>query len=173
VLVALTAAAGLLAAVAASPSPARPPPSPQVRSRPGDVSPDLRIRPWGDAPAATVTARAAPGAGGVMPPCVGDVCQPRVSVPGYEPRYESVSRTELALSYLDRVKLEPFATIAWTLLVTGLRLDYSPPVSDGASPAPAGWGTVFVRVRFRVDADNVPVVPRRPRDQPSPVRGNS
>lgn len=171
-LLALTAA-GLVASVAASPSPARPGALTQLRSRPGDASPDLRIRPWSDAPAATVAARTVPGRAEGMPPCIADVCQPRVSVPGYEPRYEQVSRTELTLSYLDRVRLEPFATIAWALLVTGLRFDYSPPVADGASPAPQGWGTVFVRVRFRMDADNVPVVPKRPRDNRPPPHGTS
>jgi len=125
--------------------------------------PDLGIhaRPVsGDGPIA-VPARA-PGEA-ATPACIGEVCQPRVTVPGFELGYARPSRTELAVVYLERADLEPFATVGWLLLATGLRFDYVPPVFDEASQAPARWGSVFVRVKFRIDADNKPVIPRRHR----------
>jgi hypothetical protein len=93
-------------------------------------------------------------------PCLGDYCPPRVSVPGFEQRLLRPSRTELAAVYVERLKLEPFASIARGLLVTGLRLDYTPPVRD-ATHAPTEWGTVFVRFRFRIDAQNRPLLAGR------------
>jgi hypothetical protein len=165
------AAAGLAAVMAAGP-----PSAPPGASREGLLrAPDLGIRSWPGAPAVAAAGVARPGSdGAAAPPCLGDVCQPRVSVPGFEPRFSRPSRTELALAYLDRVRLEPFATIAWALVWSGLRLDYSPPVFEGSSQAPAGWGTVFLRVKFRVDASNVPVVPaRHPRSPAAEGRGGS
>jgi hypothetical protein len=96
------------------------------------------------------------------PPCLGDVCQPRVSVPGYEPRYGRAHRSELFVMALERAHLEPFATIGWALVATGLRFDYTPVVFDGPNSGGHGWGSVFLRLRVRMDADNVPVFPRRP-----------
>lgn len=109
---------------------------------------DVGARPEGDAP---------------PPACLGELCQPRVSVPGHELKFARPSRTELAAVYLERANLEPFATVAWLLLASGLRFDYTPPEFGGPSQAPTRWGSVFVRVKFRVDADNVPVIPRRHR----------
>jgi hypothetical protein len=161
-------AAALVAATAGA-SPGAPPPG-----RRGPVRADLAVRARPIAADAALGAADGPRAGAPgAPPCLGEVCQPRVSVPGFDPTYERPSRTELALSYLDRVRLEPFATIAWALLVTGLRVDWNPPILDGASQAPSGWGSVFVRVRLRVDADNMPVVPKRPRDQGAAARRGS
>jgi hypothetical protein len=159
------AAAGLVAASAAtSPGP------PRSTAPRADLA--VHLAPGGRAPSLGAGVDSggagAPGA----PPCLGDLCQPRVSVPGLELAYQRPSRTDLALSYLDRVRLEPLATIAWALLVTGLRVDYCPPSFDGA-PQAAGWGTVFVRLKFRVDADNKPVLPRRPRDAPPGARQGS
>jgi hypothetical protein len=142
--------------------------------------PDLSIRPWHElGPAWTspgTASGAAPASSGPVtpPPCAGDVCQPRVSVPGLEPRFSRPSRTELAVVYLERARLEPFATLGWLLLTTGLRFDYAPPEFDGASQTPTRWGSVFLRVKFRVDADNLPVVPRRhSRDQRPARRSNT
>jgi hypothetical protein len=162
-------AAGLAAAVALA-SPGAPPPALRAPARA-----DLAVHVRADAARAVGTVDGARAGSPGAPPCLGDVCQPRVSVPGFDPTYQRASRTDLALSYLDRVRLEPFATIAWALLATGLRLEYNPPLFDSASQAPAGWGSVFVRVKLRVDADNRPVVPKRPRDQPevSVVHGKS
>lgn len=95
------------------------------------------------------------------PACLGDVCQPRVSVPGYEPRYGRAHRSELFVLALDRAHVEPFATIGWALVATGLRFDYTPVAFDGPNSGGHGWGSVFLRLRVRVDADNVPVFPKR------------
>lgn len=99
----------------------------------------------------------------VSPPCLGDVCQPRVSVPGYEPRYLRPSRTEFAALALERAHLEPFATIGWALVATGIRLDYTPVALDGPNSGGHGWGSAFLRLRLRMDAYNALIFPRRPR----------
>ena len=153
---ATAAAAALVTALAAGPASAPAAPAGEALGR----APDLGIHPWRELPAPSGPAPSSP-AGAAAPPCLGEVCQPRVSVPGFDTGYSRASRTELAVAYLERARLEPFATIGWALLATGLRLDYSPPSFEGASRAPQHWGTFFVRVKFRVDADNVPVVPPR------------
>ncbi|WP_242394611.1 hypothetical protein [Anaeromyxobacter oryzisoli] len=104
--------------------------------------------------------------GGVAPPpaCVADLCQPRVAVPGYDPRVTIVGRrTELAVKLLDRAHLEPFASFFWFLAATGLRLDYSPPSFDGPNAGRAGWGHAQVLLRWRIDASSAPVWPERHR----------
>lgn len=127
-------------------------------------APDLAIRARRERRAPSLDAAGTARAGTpATPPCLGDVCQPRVSIPGMAPRYVRPSRTELAAVYLDRIGLEPFATVAWLFLATGLRLDYEPPVFEGPARAPTGFGTFFVRMKLRVDADNLPVIPRRGR----------
>jgi hypothetical protein len=83
-------------------------------------------------------------------------------VPGFEPRFGRPSRSELAVAYLARAHVEPLATLGWMLVATGLRIDYTPPVLEERSAGPAGWGSLFVRLKFRLDAGNVPVLPRRP-----------
>lgn len=100
---------------------------------------------------------------GAPPPCLGDVCQPRVSVPGYEPRYGRSRRTELVALALERARLEPFATIGWALVTTGIRLDYTPAAFEGPNSGARGWGVVFLRFRLRMDAHNALVFPSRPR----------
>ena len=149
---------------------ASPPPLPGRRA-----GPDLEIRARAAVPVSSLSAPASPGSGGAAspPPCLGDVCQPRVSVPGFDPKFSRPSRTELAAVYLERARLEPFATMAWLLLATGLRFDYNPPAFDGPSQAPTSWGSVFVRVKFRIDADNVPVIPARSRGDQRPARRSS
>lgn len=97
------------------------------------------------------------------PPCLGDVCQPRVSVPGYEPRYDRPRRTEMVVLALERARLEPFATIGWALVTTGIRLDYTPAVLQGPNSGGHGWGAVSLRFRLRMDAYNTPIFPRRTR----------
>jgi hypothetical protein len=97
------------------------------------------------------------------PVCSGDVCQPVVVVPGYEPRYGRVHRSEAFVALLTRARLEPIATIAWALVSTGVRFDYTPVVFDGPNSGGHGWGSVFLRVRLRLNAYNTPVIPPRPR----------
>jgi hypothetical protein len=87
-----------------------------------------------------------------------------------EPSFERVRRTELILALLDRAQIEPLATITWALVATGLRLDYTPRALD-AHPGGGGWGSVFVRLRLRLDADNVPALPSRQPDAPRRARG--
>ena len=99
---------------------------------------------------------------GAPPPCLGDVCQPRVSVPGYEPRYLRPSRTQFTALALERAHLEPFATIGWFLVETGIRLDYTPVMFDGPNSGGHGWGSALVRLRLRLDAYNRLVFVRRP-----------
>jgi hypothetical protein len=97
------------------------------------------------------------------PPCLGEVCQPRVSVPGFEPGYGRAHRSELFVLALTRAHVEPLATIAWALTATGLRLDWTPVAFDGPNAGGHGWGSVFLRLRLRIDAENVPVFVPRPR----------
>jgi hypothetical protein len=97
------------------------------------------------------------------PPCLGDVCQPRVAVPGFEPRYGRARRSELLVLALTRARVEPLASIAWALTATGLRLDWTPAALDGPSAGGHGWGSVFLRLRLRLDAENQPVFVQRPR----------
>jgi hypothetical protein len=92
--------------------------------------------------------------------CVAELCAPRVTIPGMQPVVVRPSRTELAVHYLGRTNLTFLSSVARGLLTTGLRLEYTPPVLAGPSSAPTRWGTVFLRVRFRVDATNVPMIPR-------------
>ncbi len=97
------------------------------------------------------------------PICSGDVCQPVVSVPGFEQDAGwRGRRTELFVSLLTRAHVEPIASMAWALLATGLRLDWSPPIFDGNAGA-RGWGSVVVGLRLRIDAQGGVVVPPRPR----------
>ncbi len=96
------------------------------------------------------------------PICSGDVCQPIVSVPGFEPGYAGRDRrSEMFVALLTRAHVEPVATVAWALLATGLRFDYSPPIFDGNARA-RGWGSFMLRLRLRVDAPGGGVVPPRP-----------
>lgn len=103
-----------------------------------------------------------PPRGDAAPPaCAGDVCQPAVAVPGFELRPGRVHRSELFVLALDRAHVEPLASIAWALVSTGLRLDWTPAVLEGPNVAAHGWGTLELRLRFRLDATNHPVFPSR------------
>lgn len=106
----------------------------------------------------------APAPAGQPPPCSGDVCQPRVSVPGYEPKLElRGKRTELFLALLDRVHIEPIASLAWAVAATGVRLDYTPAAMNGPNTlARGGWGRFQVWLSFRLDAANSPIIMERP-----------
>ncbi len=103
--------------------------------------------------------RPAAGDAAAPPACVGDVCQPRVSVPGYEPRVSSRGkRTELAAHLLARAHIEPLASVASFLVVTGLRLDFTPgALESGLSRGPEGWGHAQLMLRWRIDALGKPV----------------
>jgi hypothetical protein len=105
-------------------------------------------------------------ADGEAPACVGDVCQPRVAVPGYEPKISSRGkRTELAAHLLDRARLEPLASISHFLVATGLRFEFTPAALDRSTPRVAGgWGRAQLSLRWRIDASLRPVwSPESPR----------
>ncbi len=98
------------------------------------------------------------------PPCVADVCQARVDVPGFGPAFGKAHKSELFVALLDRAHIEPIATIAWMFVVTGLRVDWTPANMDTSLGATrGGWGNVFVRLRLRIDALNRVVIPERSR----------
>jgi hypothetical protein len=89
---------------------------------------------------------------------VGDECQPRVAVPGYEPKLSiRGKRTELAAHLLDRAHLEPLASVSHFLVATGLRFDFTPAALDRSTPRAGGWGHVQLSLRWRVDASLKPV----------------
>jgi len=87
------------------------------------------------------------------PACFVDVCQPRVAVPGFEPRFDARSkRTDLAAVALERLDAGMVARVARSIATTGLRLDYAPPQADPAGPGRGGFGRLNVFVRWRLDA---------------------
>lgn len=98
--------------------------------------------------------------GGGAPACLGDVCQPRVSVPGYDPRYDFKGRrTDLALDYVRKLGPGPIAAVAAAVARIGVRVAFDPTrFEPGHAPlAHAGWGRFEVLVRWRLDALNAPV----------------
>jgi len=126
-------------------------------------TPDLALH-------AAARARAAAGLAGVAtrttsterPVCSGDVCEPAVALPGEEPRFDRATRTDLFLALVSRAGIEPLASVVWAFASTGLQVEYRPSW-DGADGSGRGWGSVLVRLRFRLDADNRPVFAARPR----------
>ncbi len=96
------------------------------------------------------------------PTCSGDVCQPAVSVPGFDLGYGRAHRSEAFVALLTRAHIEPLATIAWALVATGLRFEYEPVAFDGPNSGGHGWGSVVVRLRLRLDAQGGVVIPPRP-----------
>lgn len=110
-------------------------------------------------------APATPASAASAPACSGEVCQPRVAVPGFEPKLSTRGkRTELVVALLGRARVEPLASVMWALAATGLRVDFTPGSFDrGLSSGRGGWGHLQVLLRWRLDADNEPVRPVRPR----------
>ena len=135
---------------------------------PGDA-PELRLAVLGrDAGGATLAVAAgATREDAGAPACSGEVCQPVVAVPGFEPHYSiRGKRTELTLKVLEKARLEPFATVAFWVAASGVRLDWTPPqLSPGSyPPGYAGWGRASIWLRWRIDANATPVFPRRARN---------
>jgi hypothetical protein len=129
-------------------------------------APELRLLALGGSPGPSLLAGEARRGDAGGPACSGEVCQPVVAVPGYEPRYSiRGKRTELTLRVLEKARLEPFATAAFWLAASGLRLDYTPPqLSPGSyPPGYSGWGRASIWLRFRIDATGTPVLPSRRR----------
>jgi hypothetical protein len=108
----------------------------------------------GASPAPVATPAGSDSGAQAPPPCLGDVCQPQVAVPGYEPQFSKRGlRTQLTLEALDALSLEPVATVAWWLAATGVRLDYTPAALDAAANG-GGVGVAHFQVllRWRIDA---------------------
>ncbi len=99
-----------------------------------------------------------------LPVCSGDVCQVSVSVPGFDPSYGSSksARADAFAALLSRARVEPLATVGRALVVTGVRIDYSPSFFEPPSTGAHGWGNLQLRVRLRLDADNGVVIPELP-----------
>jgi hypothetical protein len=92
------------------------------------------------------------------PPCIGDVCQPRVSVPGFEPRIDPRGRrTGLLVSALERMDAGFLAVIARSVATAGLRVDYRPPQTEPTVPGRPNNGRLDVHLRWRLDAWHGPV----------------
>jgi hypothetical protein len=92
------------------------------------------------------------------PACIGDTCQPRVSVPGFEQRIDMRGkRTELFVAALERMDAGIVATVARSMAVAGVRLEYRPPQLQQALPGRPGAGRLELLVRWRLDAWNDPV----------------
>lgn len=164
----LTNLIGALAAlsVAAGGSPRSRPGAAAARWRSGEAVPHLEVRPTLEGTEErTLTLPGAPAkTDAEPPPCVADYCQVRVEVPGMPTNFGRPHRSELFVALLDRAGIEPFATIAWAFVATGFRVDWAPPAFEGTDPATAhsgGWGSVFVRLRLRIDPMNHLVFPER------------
>ena len=87
------------------------------------------------------------------PACLGDVCQPVVSVPGFEPRWRK-GRNELALALLERADIQPISSLAALVARSGVLLDFSPPVLDAG--ARHGWGRLLVGFRWKLGSPREP-----------------
>jgi hypothetical protein len=93
-----------------------------------------------------------------MPACFGEICQPRVSVPGFEPSISRAKRGELVLRILARSPVAPIASIAETIASSNLWLEFTPgPLQTGPQRTGSGWGRVVVSLRWHLDAANAPV----------------
>jgi hypothetical protein len=142
-----------------------------ARWRSGEAVPHLEVRLSLDGTGRSFALADGPAASReqVAPACVPELCPARVEIPGVGIRLARPSRTELVATLLDRTGIEPFATIAWAFVATGVRVDWSPPTYDAGDPAAVhggGWGSLFVRLKLRIDAMNRPTVPPRHKQRP-------
>ncbi len=108
---------------------------------------------------------AAAGELGPPPPCAGDFCQPQVALPGYTPRFTArTARAQLAARTLDRIGLEPAASVAWWLASSGLRFEYTAPAADAAANGGTqGLGYYQLVLAHRIDAFGGLATPQRGR----------
>jgi hypothetical protein len=120
---------------------------------------------WRANPPAGLAAPAPLGQTWSPPPCSGDVCQPRVALPGYKPRFTAGNaRTQLTLKALDATGLEPAASLAWWLASTGLRFEYVSATMDAAATGSrVGLRHYQVVLGYRLDAFGDPESLRRDR----------
>jgi hypothetical protein len=125
----------------------------------GHASGDLPAWAHPGVPAPPVAQLVAQGpSGSDNPACRAEFCQPRVSIPGQEPRFDTRGkRTEMALAALDRLQLGTLSTLARAANTAGVRVDYLPPQLDSMSSGRGGFGKLAVGVRWRLDAFHGPV----------------
>jgi hypothetical protein len=142
----------LLPVLALSSPAARPPapgtPSLQLSAR---AAPAVRAELAG--PLAGLRGSQDPGG---APICLGDVCQPRVAVPGHEATFRE-QRTELFLSLLSRVPVEGIASLAARIAASNLRIDYTP---ANVTPDHRG-GRIIFSLRWRLDPTGPVRLPAR------------
>lgn len=82
------------------------------------------------------------------PACAGEVCQPRVSIPGQQAALRG-SRSEAALAFFARCPFEPVSRAARFVVERNLRVDYYP----ASGPIPdRGWGRLVLSLRWRLGA---------------------
>jgi len=93
------------------------------------------------------------------PPCIGDTCQPPVSIPGWhEPKIDMRGkRTEFFVSALEHMNAGFVATVARSMATTGIRLEYRPPQAQDAIPGHRNPGRIELMVRWRLDSWHGPV----------------
>jgi hypothetical protein len=96
------------------------------------------------------------------PACIGNTCQPRVSipVPGFEPRIDVRGKgAEFAASALERMDAGLLATGARWIAASGLRLEVQPKRGDEYLPARSKLRARQATVMFswRLDAWNGPL----------------
>jgi hypothetical protein len=125
------------------------------------------------APAAELAlASAARDAGPTMPVTFG--CPPEVCIEPLHPLLlgadrppPRIKRSELVLRLLERTRVEPISSVASALSAMPLRIDWRPAIAeegfDAKSADRRGFGRLFVSLQFRLDANNLPVVPERAR----------
>lgn len=87
------------------------------------------------------------------PACAAEVCQPRVAVPGHEPRFRG-GRTDVVLALLSSTPLRPVSALARRMADSNVRVDFSPNLGGSGD---RGWGRLVVTLRWRLDATNAPV----------------
>lgn len=87
------------------------------------------------------------------PACAGEVCQPRVAVPGHDPQFRG-GRTDVVLALLARSPLRPMSKVARYVASSNVRVDFSPSLGQSSE---RGWGRLVVSLRWRLDANNARV----------------
>lgn len=87
------------------------------------------------------------------PACAGEVCQPRVAVPGHDPKFRG-GRTDVVLALLSRSPLSPMSKMARYMASSNVRVDFSPNLGQSSE---RGWGRLLVTLRWRLDANNMRV----------------